>query len=236
MLVSPLSSFTIPAKTKRGAAPIFTALAHEVRNPLSNINLALGMLNYTHLNEEQKQCLDIIGRASVRINSLISTLLRSDLAVEAPLEFHYLPQLLDEVLLLAEDRIRLKNVTVIRDYTATGHRILMDKEKMRIALTNIVINAIDAMSLEDGELKLVTRSADGLDTIEIHDNGIGISQENLKKIFKPFFTNKAGGMGLGLSATMDILNANHARVDVSSVELEGTCFTLSFGKVDKVIL
>jgi signal transduction histidine kinase len=215
-------------RTKSKPAEYVSALVHEVRNPLCNINLAMEMLDLTNLDEEQREYLNIITRGSCRIKDLVNTLLTSGQIGEYTSEFYSLNQLLEDVLIMAEDRILLKKVTVCREYAATEHRVLLDKVKMKIALTNIITNAIDAMPSATGELKLVTRSIGEESCIEIHDNGIGISQDNLKRIFDPYFTNKPGGMGLGLSATLDILRANHARVDVRSEEGLGTCFILSF--------
>jgi two-component system, sporulation sensor kinase E len=100
-----------------------------------------------------------------------------------------------------------------------------------IALTNIVINAIEAMASGTGALKLVTRSTDEESSIEIHDNGIGMSKEDLQRMFEPYFSNKPGGMGIGLSATLEILRANNTRVNVRSEEGVGTCFILSFDRI-----
>ena len=143
-------------------------------------------------------------------------------------EKHSIHQLLDEVLAMTEDRIMLKNIRVRKDYTTLDCKIWVNKEKIKIALINIIINAIDAMPSKKGKLKLVTKSINGKCIIEIEDNGIGISKQNLKNIFKPYFTNKAGGLGLGLSTTLDILHSNHARVKVHSDEGIGTRFILSF--------
>jgi signal transduction histidine kinase len=209
-------------------AQFASALAHEVRNPLSNINLALEMLQSTIKDEEQKIYLDIIMRGSVRINNLISDLTAYYQAEEMRLEKHSIHQMIDEVLAMTEDRIMLKNIVVKKDYTALDCKICVDSHKIKIALTNIIINAIDAMPSENGKLKLVTKSWNNKCTIEIEDNGMGISKENLKNIFKPYFTNKPGGMGLGLSTTLDILVSNHAGIDIQSQEGVGTCFILSF--------
>jgi signal transduction histidine kinase len=73
--------------------------------------------------------------------------------------------------------------------------------------------------------------SNGKCVIEIEDNGIGISKQNLKNIFKPYFTNKPGGMTLGLSTTLDILHSNHAKVEVHSEEGRGTHFILSFERI-----
>jgi signal transduction histidine kinase len=86
------------------------------------------------------------------------------------------------------------------------------------------------MPSENGMLRLVTRSINDQCIVVIEDNGIGISKENLENIFTPYFTDKPGGMGLGLSTTLDILHANHADVNVLSERGSGTRFILSFDR------
>lgn len=224
------ASISTLERTQNNPGEFVSALAHEIRNPLCNINLALELLNLTQLDEEQRQYLGIIMRGSGRIKDLVNRLLTLDPANEVNHEPYSLHLLLEEVLAGARDRMLLKHISVTREYTATAHRVFMDPEKVRIALTNIVINAIEAMSPGTGELRLVTRSTDDLSCVEIHDNGIGIGKEDLKRIFEPKFSNKPGGLGIGLSATMDILRVNHTRLDVRSEKGVGTCFILTFDR------
>jgi signal transduction histidine kinase len=220
-------TFALPGRASDDNTTLLPALAHEVRNPLSTINLAVEMLNLGTIDEEQRQFLDIIARGSRRISELINRLLITSQADETGSELYSPHQLLDDVLLMARDRIQLKHIAVRKEYTETLQSVWMDKEKMKIALSNIITNAIDAMPSEGGELSLIIKSAGRQNIIEIRDNGIGISKEHLKEIFKPFFTNKAEGLGLGLSVTLDILRANNISVDVRSEEGIGTCFILS---------
>jgi signal transduction histidine kinase len=205
-----------------------SALAHEVRNPLATINLAVQVLKSPTKVLDDKLYLDIIMKASGQINDLITDLLNIWHPGEMQLEKHTIHQMLDEALAMTEDRILLKNIRVRKDYSTIDCKILVNKQKIKIALANIIVNAIDAMHPEKGKLKLITRSLNGKCIIEIEDNGVGISKENLKNLFTPYFTNKAGGMGLGLSTTIDILKENHATVDVQSVEGKGTRFILTF--------
>jgi signal transduction histidine kinase len=198
---------------------------------LTNINLAVEMLKSTIKDDERKNYLDIILRGSGRINDLVSDLLATCQAEDLRPESYCLHKLIDEVLTMSKDRIMLKNIVVSKAYATLDCTVLIEKEKMKIALTNIIINAIDAMPSENGKLKLVTRSINGRCVIEIEDNGIGISEENLRHIFEPYFTNKPGGMGLGLSTTRETLLSNHARFDVQSKEGKGTRFILSFDRV-----
>jgi signal transduction histidine kinase len=206
-----------------------TALAHEIRNPLSSINMAVEILKSMNDNDEQKKYLEIINRGYLRINDLVTDLISWEEKEIKP-EKHSVHELLDEVLEITEDRMILKNITVRKDYTTIDCSVMVNRRKMRIALINIIINSVDAMPSENGKLKLITRSINGKCVIEIGDNGIGISQENLKNIFKPYYTNKPGGMGLGLSTTLQILLENNARVDVQSEEGKGTRFIISFDR------
>ena len=189
------------------------------------------MLIMKEADEEQRQYLGMIVRGTKRIKELVNRLLLQDAATVARNEVYSLHQLLEEALAGVRDRMLLKNISVIREYAAAEHSVFLDPERVTIALTNILINAIEAMSKGKGELKLVTRSTDRESSIEIHDNGIGISKDGVKRIFEPFFSNKPGGMGIGLAATLDILRANHTQVDVRSEEGVGTCFVLSFDRV-----
>jgi signal transduction histidine kinase len=229
------STLTQEIKEEKPRTLFSSALAHEVRNPLNNINLAIEMLTSTILDNDQKIYVDIIRRAAFRINGLVTELLTPCELGEMPSENQSIQQLLDDVLAMAEDRIRLKNISVRKDYTTIDCRIWINKQQMKIALTNIIINAIDAVALDSGQLKVVTRSINGQCVIEIEDNGVGISKTNLANIFKPFFTNKQGGMGLGLSTTLEILHANHAQVDVKSKVGQGTRFLLSFERIQDLI-
>ncbi|MBN9379876.1 MAG: ATP-binding protein [Chitinophagaceae bacterium] len=224
------ASFSTMNSAPNGPTGYYSALVHEVRNPLCNITLAYDVLKLTNLDDEQRACLNIILRGSERIKDLVNVLLKLERIESIKYDLYSLQQLLEDVLIIARDRILLRNIEVSREYAAPHYKVSLDIEKMKIALINLVNNAIDAMPSKGGELKVVTRSVGQLSFVEIRDNGIGISKDNLKRIFEAYFTNKPGGMGLGLSTTLDILSANHAKVDVQSVEGVGTSFILSFDR------
>ena len=205
-----------------------SALAHEIRNPLTTINLATDMLESAIEDKDLRNYLDIIRRNSVRINNAIYALLKHQDAEKEKEKAYPIHLLLDEVLEMAEDRLRIKNIVVKKEYTTLDCPMLSNRAMIKIALTNIIINAIDAMSWEKGELRLKERSVGGRYALLIEDNGCGISKENMECIFKPYFTNKPGGLGLGLSTTYDILQSDHVEISVTSEVGVGTCFTLVF--------
>jgi signal transduction histidine kinase len=207
--------------------PARNALVHEVRNPLTNIKLAVEILRSTTDIEEREMFLDIISRASCKIEDLMNSLLSPHRNEIEPSSKHSIHKLLDEVLALAGDRIFLKNIIIKKEFALQDCELAMNESEMKIALTNIIVNAIEAVRREDGVIKIRTRSNGDKFIIQIEDNGCGISREDLKNIFKPYFTKKPGGLGLGLAATHEILLSNHWTTNVESAVNIGTCFEIS---------
>ena len=82
-----------------------------------------------------------------------------------------------------------------------------------------------------GQLSISLNRADGFADLVITDNGCGISEENISRLFEPYFTQKRNGMGLGLAFTLNILQAHKANIDVASKPGKGTSFTITFPAV-----
>ncbi|MFM9910783.1 MAG: two-component system sensor histidine kinase NtrB [Chitinophagaceae bacterium] len=209
---------------------IISTLAHEVRNPLTNINLSVDLLELEVPDDNRQKYLDIIRRSCIKINGLINLLIKEQQDDVLPLKQSMEP-VLDNVLKIVGDRIILKHISVCKDYTKQDFQLVVNEPKMTIALTNIIINAIDAMPSKGGILQLTTIATGGKYEIHIADNGCGIKKENLKNIFKPYYTNKPNGLGLGLALTYNILKSNDVEVNVVSEEGRGTCFFLYFKKI-----
>ena len=204
-------------------------LAHEIRNPLNNIILSTDQLLPLEKDEDQKNFMEIIQRNSLRINNIITELLNLAKPSELTLVEHSLQEILDESLSMATDRIKLQNIHVKKHYPPNPIILKADKEKLIIAFTNIIINAIEAMST-NGLLNIsITESNEGYEVC-IKDNGKGLSKEYLTRLFEPFFTMKKNGMGLGLTVTYSILQSHNAKIRAQSKENEGTEFQISFKK------
>lgn len=206
----------------------FSVLAHEIRNPLTNISLAIAVLKQTCKDEDQEVYLDIIMRNSVRINNMITDFLTSGNTNDTQQETHSVRAIIEEVLSMNKDRIVLKNIAVRKNFSVQDFKIKINYAKVKIALTNIIINAIEAMAARRGILEITTKLMHGICYIVIKDNGTGISKENLNSIFQPYFTNKPGGMGLGLSGALSLLSSNHIDIVVRSEVGVGTRFILSY--------
>lgn len=205
-------------------------IAHEVRNPLTNVNLAIAQLrNEPDPDPESREYyFDVIRRNCERINILISQLMSSTISEFLQLKEHSLNDILDESLRLADDRITLNEIRVIREYTDASCNVLLDAEKMKIALLNIIINAIEAMSPGTGVLTLQTSVAAGKAFVIVTDNGKGISKSDTRKLFEPFYTDKPGGSGLGLTSAHNIIYNHKGKISVSSQRGRGTAFVIEF--------
>jgi signal transduction histidine kinase len=227
-IVDPLESFAPPLIRREIPLKFIYTLTHEIRNPLTNINLATDVLKQLTTDEAQKVYLNIIMRNTERIKGIVNDLLALGNTTEIKLENHSVQYLLDEILMINEDRLVLKNVIVRKKFSKSDLKIKISRAEVKIALANIIINAIEAMPANDGLLEITTKLLRGFCVIVIRDNGTGISKENLTNIFKPYFTNKPDGMGLGLSVAQSILNANLLTINVRSEPGKGTMFLLSY--------
>jgi PAS domain S-box-containing protein len=205
-------------------------LAHEIRNPLTNIHLSLDHLRANDITETQVNYYGIIQRNAKRIGAIISELLDTARPTEMMLQKTSLQDILDESITAAMDRITLKNIKLQIRYPDDILYIPADKEKLKIAFLNIIINAVEAMEEEVGKLEVTMGGHSNGCQVHITDNGSGISEDNLQRLFEPYFTSKRNGLGLGLAATLNILQAHHAEVDVQSEMGEGTTFVITFNE------
>jgi signal transduction histidine kinase len=202
-------------------------IAHEVRNPLTNINLSIEHLK-GNPPEDHEMYFDIIKRNSERINQLITELLNSSKPAELKLNRYPVNKLLDETLELALDRMRLKEISLEKNYCPEKIEVNMDVEKVKTAFLNLIINAVEAMEPGKGILKISCAPVDQRCLITIEDNGSGIDKDHLEHLFEPFFSKKSKGMGLGLTATQNIILTHKGTIDVKSVPGAGTKFSIGF--------
>ncbi len=207
---------------------IARTIAHEVRNPLTNISLATEQLKETgNQNEEADLLLGMIGRSVNRINQLVSDLLNATRIEQLEYTSANVNQLLNEALELAQDRIELKHIKVEKEYDKNIGDLYVDKEKIKLAFLNIIVNAIEAMKNDSGKLEISTFKRGDKCIIEFKDNGTGIEEETMQKLFEPYFTSKMKGNGLGLTHTQNIIINHKGKINVQSKPGEGTTFSIT---------
>jgi signal transduction histidine kinase len=207
---------------------ILRTIAHEVRNSLTNINLATEQLqNEIPATEDVSFLFEMISRNSKKINLLMSSLLDSTRISSLQYAITSINDVLDNSMESAADIIELKHIKVVKDYDKDIGPISVDKEKVQIALLNIIVNAVEAME-DHGTLYLVTETRNDRCITKVTDNGKGLSKEDMARLFEPYFTTKEKGNGLSLTNTQNIILGHNARISVESELGKGTSFTISF--------
>lgn len=207
---------------------LIRTLAHEVRNPLNNITISASQLQSEITEPEPSLYLDIIKRNSIRIDNLITELLHSSNPKDNFHKATCLQHIVDEVVAAANDRITLKRIKLTVDYPSAPISIMADNQNLKLALLNILINATEAVKDNSGLISIYIANKEQKAVLQVTDNGCGISEENINRIFEPYYTSKQTGAGLGLSFTLSIMKAHGANTDVVSGRGEGTTFTITF--------
>jgi len=196
------------------------SLAHEIRNPLASIDGATNLIESEQTPPEMRAAsLAIIRKEVKRLNRLLTNLL--DFARPRKPEFQVVraERLIDEIIALAGHAAQQKGITLRKDVSATVPAFECDPEQMKQVILNLTINAVQAMA-GAGEITLEALQHDSSVAISVRDQGPGISDENLDKIFNPFYTTKDTGTGLGLSVVYQIVN-QHGGVVVAERNPEG---------------
>jgi signal transduction histidine kinase len=205
-------------------------IAHEVRNPLTNINLAVSQIkaDIPNLDETATMLFAMVTRNSERINVLIGDLLNATRFEELNYNEVSINTLLDDALDQVKDSVELNHVKIKKQYSTDICNINADPEKIKIALVNIIVNAIEAMEPAKGILEIITKGENDKCVIEIKDNGSGMAEDELNRLFEPYFTSKQKGNGLGLTNTQNIILNHQGAIYVKSKPGQGSTFTIKF--------
>lgn len=201
-------------------------LAHEVRNPLASMCASIDVLSSTLEPPPPLQRLmsNVVEEAD-RLNRLITDFLALARPRSLQLERHELGAIVESVLEVF--RQEAAHVTIETEIDA-GVVAIVDEDLLRQVLWNLVRNAADALRPAGGTLwvRVALNGEEPVMTVE--DDGPGMSSEQLRRVFDPFYTTKAGGSGLGLAISHSIVEAHGAALDVTSAEGEGTRVTIRF--------
>lgn len=204
------------------AGQIAAGIAHEVRNPLTSVNGFLQLMKTQY--PERTDYFDIIFSEIKRIDFVLSELL----VLAKPQSVHFqevqLHGLLEQVITLLKTNAVLANIDLKQPFKKQdAGAILADANQMKQLFINLIKNAIEAMP-EGGTIYISTEKVMNEWKITIQDEGKGMSEEDIQKIYDPFFSTKTEGTGLGLTICAAILKDHHGRMDVVSELGKGTAF------------
>jgi two-component system NtrC family sensor kinase len=219
-----------------------SSVAHEINNPLS------GVLTYTKLVNKQLRklklddadkmpmlkYLKVIEEETKRCGDIVKGLL--DFTSKDQLDFKTsnLHKVLREAYTLMDHQMKMENISFITDFSASLDLIHCNENQIKQACIAILMNASEAV-FENGEILMKTSNPDEDNIkLEIMDNGVGISPEDIKHIFEPFFSakEKASGNGLGLAIVHGIVQSHKGKIEVDSELGKGTCLSLIFPLIE----
>ena len=206
---------------------IARTIAHEVRNPITNISMAVEQLEeYQTDREDFSMLLSLISRNAQRINALASSLLQATRFDDLLIRPYPLAQLVEECLFVAKDRTGFQAVQIHKYFLDRQCEVLVDVSRIKIAILNVIINALEAVEDRQGLIEIWLFCEDGFGRIEIRDNGPGMEEMMIQNLFEPFFTSKGGGNGLGLTNSQNIILNHRGRIMVESEPGKGAKFLL----------
>lgn len=202
-----------------------TKIAHEIKNPLSSISIALESIGRDGVNKYQSETITEIQDEIKRLDRIIKELL--NLASPRNLELTVVDP--NEVVIKAvnvmDKKASEKNIE-IKTILSCNREYSLDYEKIEQVLINLLLNSIDAIE-NGGKIMIETYSTDGGLHITVSDNGIGIKDSDIAKVFDPFYSRKDGGTGLGLPISQKIIESHNGKIDVKSELNKGTVFTIT---------
>ena len=213
-----------------------SSVAHEINNPLSGIlvytKLVHKLLSNPDITDAKKEVmlkhLKMIEAETKRCGDIVKGLLDFSKKDQEDFEPKHLHEILHETYDLMSHPVKIANINFITDFTAKSDLIYCSPNQIKQACVAMLVNASEAVT-ENGEITVKTSNPDP-DTIklEISDNGIGISQEDIPHIFEPFFSTKqqARGIGLGLPIVHGIIQSHKGKINVKSEPGHGTTISI----------
>jgi len=206
---------------------VTAGVAHEVKNPLNAMRLWLENLKESLPADPEitRQAVKILDSEIDRLDRVVKTFLDFTRPVELHLEETNLAELLREVVALARPQIAAARVGVSAELPENFPRARVDRQLLKQAVLNLVLNACEAMR-EGGQLTLALRRHGELAELSVGDTGLGIAPEYRGKVFQLFFTTRPRGSGIGLATTYRIVQFHNGSIEFESEVGRGTTFRI----------
>jgi len=205
-------------------------VSHEIKNPLGIIQSTSELLtSMPNADEKQKRLSRVITEESIRLNGIVTDFLDFARPHKLILSECHLEQVIRKNITFLKPELESKGIVVNDKMNSRSFKLQADDDLLYRALMNIFINSIQAID-SAGTITVNVDEEKGGYRIEVEDTGSGITKENMKKIFNPFFTTKEKGTGLGLPIVRKIVEGHQGTIDVESQEGTGTKVTIHLPK------
>jgi len=225
------SSFEKAKNADRLAAigSLAAAVAHEIRNPINGIKGAQDIV-FEKFSPEDKEFkfIGIVRKEMSRLEDIVSEILNFARPREPNMRRTDIGSLVSSVADMCCNHAATKGVALSAEPAKETIRADIDADMIKQALLNLALNGIDACG-PGGEVSISVEKEGGQAVIRVRDNGSGVCEANLEKIFEPFFSTKTAGTGLGLAVSRKIVEKHGGEISVRSKEGEGSVFEARLG-------
>ncbi len=208
-------------------------MAHEVNNPLMIVSGRAQISLMEECDEyEKKENLNVIVDQCMRAKEIIQRLLdfsRPSKGLQSEVDIN---EVVDCVVELLKHQYALLGVNIITDYGKGLSKIKADDKRLHEVFMNVIKNARESMP-DGGDITIITGEENGVILVEIRDEGEGIQEENIKKVFDPFFSTKLKGLGLGLSVCYGIIKDHGGEMHFESETGKGSRLLITFPVVNE---
>jgi signal transduction histidine kinase len=203
-----------------------TGLAHEIRNPLAGIAGVFEIIG-RDLPSTSPACAVVndVRQEIVRINHIVTALLQTARPHPPRVRKSDLNTTVEHAVMLGRLQAASTSMEVVFTNDPTLPEVEHDSDQFQQVVLNLLLNALQATG-GHGKVTVTVKSQGDFAVVEVADNGHGIAPEHLPNIFRPFYTTKGDGTGLGLSLAQRIVEDHHGVIDVTSTVGQGTIFSV----------
>jgi signal transduction histidine kinase len=216
---------------------IFSGIRHEIGNPVNSIKMTISVLKKnldTFSADTVREYVDRTLSEIERIEYLFKTLKNFNMYEEMEIQDVYLPSFVNDFLSLARKDFEAKGISIITNFEPEAEWVFADPRALQQVLLNILTNAADALEVIENDVIDIRISKDSKKImIRVSDNGCGMSEKEQKDLFKPFYTTKKKGTGLGLVIAKNMLAKMNSTIEVESYKNIGTIVKLTLPEGSK---
>lgn len=211
---------------------LLSHLAHEIRNPLSSLNVHIQLLeedvavSCPELKQRSTDRFQIIQREIRRLESVVSRFMQLAGPSALELSLHSLNGLVSDTVELLQAQAGERDIELETDLAPDLPLLELDSIQITQALLNLLVNALQAVST-GGKVQVRTSlHAQDVVRLDVSDNGPGIPEDQMNRIFEPYYTTKTEGVGLGLWITQQVIRAHGGSIETQSAVARGATFTM----------
>jgi signal transduction histidine kinase len=203
-----------------------TGLAHEIRNPLAGIAGVIEIIGRDlPATSPARAVVKDVRQEIARINHIVTDLLQTARPHPPTVRKSDLNTTIEHAVMLGRQQALAKSVEIVLHKHPSLPEVEHDSDQIHQVLLNLLLNALQAIE-HDGKITVTVKPHGTTAIVEVTDNGRGIAPDHLPNVFRPFYTTKGDGTGLGLSLARRIVEDHHGRIDVSSTLGKGTTFAV----------